>query len=127
MNDTTRAYIAGFFDGEGCVSLSKRSNTTYGVSLTWSQKRPRVLYYIQEQFLRVGITSNIQTLTAPKSGNTHYRLSVNGKDNVSLVLKLMAPYNVVKKVEVDTAIKLVSMTRNRVHVYQPMKSKNGEG
>ncbi len=45
----TRAYLAGLFDGEGCVHLVTRSNrrASSRVRLTLAQKDPTILYWIQ--------------------------------------------------------------------------------
>lgn len=48
----TDAYIAGFFDGEGCVNLRRERTTRgwkYAVYLSLSQKKPAILLAIQQQ------------------------------------------------------------------------------
>jgi hypothetical protein len=112
MIETTRAYIAGFFDGEGCVN-AHFSGGGPRLHLTFAQQRLAVLYYIQREFARVGIPSSIMTRPGSKSNRPQSRLSVHGAVNISLVLKLMLPYLVVKRVEAEAGIELASLIGRR--------------
>ena len=47
----TLAYIAGFFDGEGCVHIGgRRQNTTYNLEVTAANTNRDVLCFIQSSF-----------------------------------------------------------------------------
>jgi hypothetical protein len=64
LTEIERAYLAGFFDGEGCVASRKedsRSKAGAHIQISMSQKNPEVLIYLQ------GLT-NIGSLKAEKDG-----------------------------------------------------------
>lgn len=83
------AYLAGFFDGEGYVGI-----VSSGCSprLALSQKNREVLDRIAE-FIGHG------TVYATKKG--HWHLRIHGRDNVRRMVKLMKPYSVVKRRQLE--------------------------
>ena len=89
LRPTERAYIAGFFDGEGCITFRKDSLGRPRISM--SQKKPDVLWKIQ-QLLGYG---HVRAYTT--SGGGSYRLDISSaatcEDFVSQVIK----YAVVKR------------------------------
>lgn len=46
----TYEYIAGFFDGEGCVSISKTHQTSFNLRIGIAQKRRKILEEIIDFF-----------------------------------------------------------------------------
>lgn len=89
----TDEYIAGFFDGEGCVSINTGGRCT--VSIT--QKNPAVLYLIQAKY-----GGNVRF----KDNRTFncYNLIITNKRDILKFLKAMLPLCVVKKQEVEIGI-----------------------
>lgn len=50
-----KAYIAGFLDGEGCISITKAKkkrsiNYTYVLNIVFAQKNPKILKWIQKYY-----------------------------------------------------------------------------
>jgi hypothetical protein len=85
------AYIAGFFDGEGCVGIRKPSKTaTHSAYATIGQNRPEVLRQIQVQF-----GGNLRY--APQNHVWNYQLSAR---KAIAFLKAIEPYTIVKKQEI---------------------------
>jgi hypothetical protein len=85
------SYLAGFFDGEGCVFLNKKEHQLH---LSIGQKRSEVLFNIQQKL-------NIGKVYLRKDYNSVFLLW--GKD-VYTLLKLILPYTIVKKDEIILAI-----------------------
>jgi intein-encoded DNA endonuclease-like protein len=50
MNDCDRAYFAGFFDGEGCVSIARQRGRSYSLIVQVSQKRLDQLERLQTEY-----------------------------------------------------------------------------
>ena len=84
-------YIAGFFDGEGCVSGYILENGYPRVKISMGQKRSGVLYWIQE-ILKMG------RICTFKRGDIS-KLQISGKKNVGRFIDLILPHSIVKKEE----------------------------
>jgi len=94
---TDYAWAAGFFDGEGCVSLGERTRRpgqTYpGLSVIVVQKDRRAL----DQFYAIfNSTEKISVVTRTHFKRPYYRLSLSGNRAVE-VLTAMLPYLTVKR------------------------------
>jgi len=102
MNDTDLAYIAGFFDGEGCAYMSnpKSPNGKRYPKLTAkiSQNDREVLDWIVEQF---GF-GKVYQKKANSAGNVNHYISFAHKQ-ARIFLTTIEPYLRVKKANV-TAI-----------------------
>lgn len=94
-----RAYLAGFFDGEGCVYLLPRGRTIQ-VSLT--QKKPQVLYLVQQEFGG--------KVTLHSRGC--YRWRCNGRPESLKFLRAIRPYSIVKRYDVEVGIAYAKTFRN---------------
>ncbi len=95
MNDTDRAWAAGFWDGEGCVSLTHRA---YGYS---SNPIPRIVLQIAQvdrrvldKFQRIMGYGNVLGPYKPKTKNSspYYVWRVEGNKNLQPIFELLAPY-----------------------------------
>lgn len=98
-------YISGFFDGEGCVtisthlrkgrnSLEKTPAITPMIIIT--QKKPLILVKIQESLKELGITSIFWTQKDSCS-----RLRVTGISNILDFCNLMIPFTYCKRSELE--------------------------
>lgn len=98
MNIVDKAYLAGFFDGEGCCMISP--NCT--VKIIVSQKDREVLeWMIREYGGKVYI-----------NGSVIPRWSLFKKDSILRFLKDLRPYLRQKTVEVDYAIEMLELSAN---------------
>lgn len=96
----TWEYLAGFFDGEGCVSVyTHRSQSVPAVRLSIGQQRTEVLYQIIE-FLGCGNVSKT-------------KLQIYGRDNVRRVMEGMLPHAIVKARELRLALELMDSPKAR--------------
>jgi len=94
-------YVAGFFDGEGCVSI----NTTGRCTISITQKNPEVLYLIQKQY-----GGNVHCKWKKHFECSHWL--TNGKQDVIRFLNLIKPYVVVKKKEIDLGLQAAALVRD---------------
>lgn len=91
--DTEIAYAAGFFDGEGCISISK--NGAIDVRITNTAKN--VLLTLQNNF-GGSIADRSQ-----KVNKTQYSYSFYGEDAIKF-LKLIKPYCIEKLPQIETIL-----------------------
>ena len=103
MESISIQYIAGFFDGEGCVSVSlnktpKNSQTIYRIHLSVAQKTPEVIRAFR------GFGSVYQT----KAGI--WRWEIGGSGQCIKVIETMHPYLIVKA---NVALDLLERVVNR--------------
>ena len=96
------AYVAGFFDGEGCIVLTKNGQCKVYVS----QSDPDILFLIQAQFGGC-IQKNAATL-----GKESHNLRFSKKEEMLKFLLAIQPHCFVKKHKVDIAIKFVELTQS---------------
>jgi hypothetical protein len=89
--DTEISYVAGFFDGEGCISIAK--NGAVDVRITNTSKA--VLVKIQTWF---GGSINNRT---QKVNKTQYVYSLYGDEAIEF-LTILKPYLIEKAPQVDT-------------------------
>ncbi len=110
MDETTKAYVAGFLDGDGSVmlQLKPRRDYRYGfqikatISFYQDRRSRHVLEWWRAQ-LGVGSVRN------RPDGICQY--DIEGVDAVSRVLVEVAPYIVAKKQQVETAVRLLCEIR----------------
>jgi hypothetical protein len=96
----SKEYIAGFFDGEGCIRIhvikSSRARPQYQLEASISQKRREVLDLVSAQYGGV--------VRKERQGKyICYRLTLSGLASEKLLRDIL-PYMVVKKKEAETAL-----------------------
>jgi len=98
------AYIAGFIDGEGCISLHsirhvRGSRTTVSPRLIIVNTHKGVIDYLAEKL-------NTTIYARPSCGNAKgtFRMSVQGKKRLIPLLHLLLPYLIVKKLQAELII-----------------------
>lgn len=109
MDNIELAYIAGFFDGEGCIYVVKmvgNKNPGYSLKLEINQRldNDSILYYIQSKF-----GGNIHHKRPSFNSNRHTRWSIHG-DLAIAVLKQLLPYLKIKKLQAEVAISYNDVT-----------------
>lgn len=95
------AWLAGFFDGEGCVYLPKGP----GVELTMASTRREVIQAIHAR-LGVGYIE-VTEFTNQPNWNTKYLLRIRRYEDARNVLLKMRPYLTIKTDKADTAIRRI--------------------
>ena len=102
LTETERAYLAGIFDGEGCVGYYKRrgnrSKYSYIALVAISQTDFRPIHWLQEK-IQFGTV-------VTKAGKKHfeYQWSTNKKSNVYEFLDAIIPYLILKKEQAETLL-----------------------
>lgn len=98
------AYLAGLFDGEGCISATQRSRSTFQVRLRVSQRSGLFLEVLVSEF-DVG---RITTYHRRDRGNRSVTLwNVVAKTEVRFLLQGMMPYLRLKKSQAELALELL--------------------
>jgi hypothetical protein len=114
----TWEYLAGFFDGEGCVSThqNRARSGSFGTSVTFSQSAERgrlLLVRIREFLAEHGIKSYL--LQVNKNAKTEmFNLTIMARPSVELVLSHLRGRVDIKKVVVEDTwrfLKLFPSTR----------------
>lgn len=101
-------YIAGFFDGEGCVyGRRPREKGCTIVRIIIAQKKPEILYWIKE-ILNMG---KVYTYSNNSLNIPIWR--VTNKKDVERFISLILPYSRVKKEELIIGRKLNNLTNSK--------------
>jgi hypothetical protein len=101
MLNTDIAYAAGFFDGEGCISISK--NGAVDIRITNTAKN--VLVKFQKLF--GGTIGN----RAQKVNKTQYAYCVYGESAIEFI-KILKPYLVEKLPQAETILEYYELRNN---------------
>lgn len=122
------AYLAGFFDGEGCILIYKNyfkyknylPRPSYLVSIELVQKFDvRPLRLFQKTF------GGILRVKTHKNVSIHSVLSLYSKDEVKKCLETLLPFLVIKKIQARLALKFFEV-KSRISWGRKGKSKQLE-
>lgn len=94
-------YVAGFFDGEGCIHLSKNGQCKIMIT----QKQPEILYVMQKQF-GGGVFAKRN-----KTGG-YFHLQISKKELMLDFLKAVTPYLFVKRAKAEIALQFLELTQS---------------
>lgn len=98
------AWAAGFIDGEGSIHIridNSRTNPKYTLIVTVTNTHEESIARIKTIFEGCGTTPDIKMRSGNKKKVYRFTSSCNGAYNI---LKLIAPYVVVKRKQVDLGI-----------------------
>lgn len=148
-NEKDLAYIAGFLDGEGCISISKRTNKVknpspgqqvyeyYRPNVQIVNSNPDVLSYIMTTLpdVRFGFIVNND---ARPNVRQCFRVYIKDMPSIVLFCTLMLPYLRVKKRHAEIVLQLLWISEAIGHMrddtglvmeplYQEIKSLNMKG
>lgn len=103
MENIELAYLAGFFDGEGCIHVNKmklRTHTGYSLTLEITQRRDNneILHYVRSKF-----GGNFHHKRATFTSNPYDRWSIHGNQAINMLVQLL-PYLRLKKLQAEVAI-----------------------
>jgi hypothetical protein len=112
ISQTKRAYLAGFLDGDGSIYAQLKPNKTYRfgyqvalyIVLFQSQKN-------QKNFEQLCSMINLGYIRIRKDGILEY--IIGRQENIVEFLKLVEPYVVMKKLQVELLKKIV-VAKNKV-------------
>ena len=105
-------YLAGFFDGEGCICLSKRSypkskGYTFRVICTCVNANPKPIFRLQQLFGGSKVSKRW-----PNKGTMFAYYWQIEAHKAFLFLKTLLPYLIVKKEEAELAILFQEARKN---------------
>lgn len=106
ISKTNIAYIAGFFDGEGCIygrgtgSFAKRPS----IRIQITQKFPNILKKMQ----KVTNLGKVRQRSSQRSTGS-YMYIITGRKNVSKFIKLILPYSIIKRQQLLLGLKLAKL------------------
>jgi len=116
------AYIAGFFDGEGCVKVRPEYSHGHGygtpmISISQTRDRGKLLLdEIQEFLLGHNILSKVRSYTPRNLEHQQaWTLWIHSRPGVCLFIQRVLPYVKIKKVEAQDVLrysKLYKMPRH---------------
>jgi hypothetical protein len=116
IDDRERAYAAGFFDGEGCITISMRrarrgakEHHTLLVSVSQCDLRP--LNWLRERF-GGSISPSNSKIAKARGYRQAYRLCLAGA-KADRFLSEIQPFAIVKREQIDLAIEFRGTTRRR--------------
>jgi intein-encoded DNA endonuclease-like protein len=112
-------YIAGFLDGEGCISLRKRKDNKYFAPvIEFSNTNLDVLKFIRE---RLGLTVNVNIHESGCRGNRKmaYKFAIKGWRNCLHAAKLLIPYSMVKQKHLYILIKFLERRTEKFFMNTP--------
>lgn len=102
--NTTEAYAAGIFDGEGCVMISRQRNTFFLSVRVTSTDRP-ILDWLLNNF---GGLVNVQTPNKHvKTCRPCWYWAIHSR-SASIFLSRIAPFSVIKKDQIELALEFQS-------------------
>jgi len=102
VSRTNAAYIAGFFDGEGCISSTVAETKTYPtIRITLVQKNSSILDWI------------VKTLgfghVYKSSNNRTHRITLGGKEKIERFIKIVLPYSKEKKPQLKLGLEFLTL------------------
>jgi len=106
MKEITWEYLAGFFDGEGCIYSNLKKNHTYA-GIYQAEHQSSVLYAIQKFLKKNNIESKIYIRKEIRKNQNYKGVSLEIAHRIELLnfLKVIQPYLFVKKKKCDQVIK----------------------
>ena len=110
MDEKDVAYVAGFFDGEGCACICGN----HSVKVAISQKLPQVLYWIKGLF---GGNVHLES-----RGQGAARWCLYNKEDMLNFFKVIRPFLRVKSVDVDLCIQILEVSADN---HTRPQAKNG--
>jgi len=99
----TNEYVAGFFDGEGSITLTRNGQARVCIV----QKDDAVLRLIQAMFGGTVIKRRPSEI-----GGYSHALNFTKKEVMLTFLRAIQPYCIVKRGQVETAIKFIELTQS---------------
>jgi len=115
----TWQYVAGFFDGDGCVNLYRHKGKWKKaplVSMDQAREPSMVLHKISRFLKREGIECAIYIRRKPPANGTalaYYSLRITKISECEKFLNAAIPFLVVKKKQAETALRLMSGRMSR--------------
>lgn len=123
ISKTDAAYIAGFFDGEGCITCvkikskkNKNKKQSPRLRIQLAQRDPYILLKITK-LLKYGRISQ-------KKSSGNYVWYLNSRLNLTHFIKTVLPYSVIKKKQLEVGIKFLKLLGEGCGAGYPISKSN---
>ena len=108
ISSTTKAYLAGFLDGDGSVYVRLKPNSTYKYGF---QVAPYIVFFQSSKskgnFEKVCSLINFGYIRERKDGIMEFIISRN--EDIKIFLKMVKPYSVMKKQQIALMIEIIDV------------------
>jgi len=101
----TPQWLAGFFDGEGCVSVFKNGDGLPRIGVSVGQSEPTVLSLIA---IRFGNICNPSEKYSKKLGKRFFLVSWSGKSALP-ILEMIKDHVIIKRKQVELGIEMIKL------------------
>lgn len=106
------SYLAGFTDGDGCITREFSRGKYAYARIRWSQKQTdsQVLHEIMDFLRKEGIKVTERNFSVARSGHRfpQVELGISNADDTRKVLTEILPYLVVKRARAEEALGLLN-------------------
>jgi hypothetical protein len=126
MDEVMTGYIAGFFDGEGCISLTRHvKNGCPCIKVLLTNNDLKVLRLIQRVLKKEKIEVSIfkRNHRYKNELRPHFVLAPNNYPNAIQFLRLILPYLSIKKEKAELALLFLKTRLTRLHKHWPKEDK----
>lgn len=138
MKETEKAYISGFFDGDGSVIIHRNpTRRWYGLSIVFANTNKELLLQIREMIGEGCLNSRKDGKKRKMKYKKGWNLYFHGK-KAQILLREMLPYLILKKVRAKLALEFpirnnsfeklsIQEKAKRVELYHRLKVLNTRG
>jgi hypothetical protein len=108
MNEPSWRYIAGFFDGEGCICLSKGKKTALGISMINAD-----IDILMDILAKTGGSIYARAVKKPSKHRVSYSLQINERIKKIQFLQNIFPYLRIKRIQAELALEFLKSRNER--------------
>ena len=130
MNSTTKAWLAGLIDGEGCIYFAVRNDLMYKGEIIQNQLRfglkvamthKETIKVVAKLFNELASTNQVECKVESRTVTRKrplWNATVSRKANIFPILTTLAPYFITKKVEADLICHVLRKAVNKKYTAQ---------
>ena len=139
LTEPDKAYIAGFLDGEGCITISKHhKGKAIRAQVTLNNSNLKVMQWIHTK-LKLETTICVYDTIPGENKKIRYLINISKKSVVQEILEMLVPFLIVKKenaflilefLELSTSYKGMrnySLTPRQVEIHNRIIELNKKG
>jgi intein/homing endonuclease len=130
---TDLAYLAGLFDGEGCIRIQRQTlkgkHIGYACNVKITNSDPNIIERAQSIILTLGVNPLIRELDNTKNPQwkSWFDVYLTKQSSMRTVLDAILPYLVGKKARAIIMLRYIDKTIEREEAYLQLKELNHKG